>query len=580
MVKARFNQFLILLITALGVLCSTQSSASLQVQVDRNPVAVNESFNLTLQSTDSSSGEPDLSALKRDFDVLGQSKSSSFQIINGQVTHNTQWQISLTPKHAGQLQIPAIPVGGQSSPPLSLTVTAANQADTAQQGKNLFLEVSAEPQTVHVQQQIIFTVRLYSALSLGDGSSLSDPEFPNMDAVVERLGSDHPFQVVRNGQAYSVIERRYAVFPQQSGQFSSAPVVFDGSVVEASQGGAGFMFNPFNQSTRHLRLRSKTIAFSVKPVPPGFDSSQWLPASKLQLAEQWSENPPKFTVGEPITRTLTITANGLTASQLPALDSSKIDGLKLYPDQPTLKDNQDGNGIIGTREQKIAFIPTRPGNVTLPAIEIKWWNVNTDKREVARLPARSITILPGSQNQISTPPPTIPTTEVPAPAILATHASQAAGAAIATVSPGWWPWLSLLLGTGWLLTVLAWWWQARKKSSQTGVNTAHEESLSQLEKQFKKACLANDASQAKTQLLAWAKQRWRQPSPASLTALARLCEPALGDALVQLDRALYAKTQAHWQGEPLWQLFRHHKPKDVRIKTEKDSSLEPLYRSS
>ena len=416
MVKARFNRFLILVITALCVLYSTQSSASLQAQVDRNPVAVNESFNLTLQSSDNSSGEPDLSALKRDFDILGQSKSSSFQIINGQISHNTQWQISLTPKHAGQLQIPAITLGGQSSPPISLTVTAASQADTAQQSKNLFVEVSAEPQTVHVQQQIIFTVRLYSALSLGDGSNLSDPEFPKMDAVVERLGTDRPFQVVRNGQAYSVIERRYAVFPQKSGQFNSSPVVFDGSVVEANQGGGGFMFNPFNQSTRHLRLNSKTIAFSVKPVPAGFDSSQWLPASKLQLEEQWSENPPKFTVGEPITRTLTITANGLTASQLPALDSSKIDGLKLYPDQPTLKDSQDGNGIVGTREQKIAFIPTRPGNVTLPAIEIKWWNVNTDKEEVARLPARSITILPGSPNQVSAPPPTptTPTTEAPA----------------------------------------------------------------------------------------------------------------------------------------------------------------------
>ncbi|HUW29319.1 MAG TPA: BatD family protein [Sulfuriferula sp.] len=582
MVKARFNRFLILVITALCVLYSTQSSASLQAQVDRNPVAVNESFNLTLQSSDNSSGEPDLSALKRDFDILGQSKSSSFQIINGQISHNTQWQISLTPKHAGQLQIPAISLGGQSSPPVSLTVTAASQADTAQQSKNLFVEVSAEPQTVHVQQQIIFTVRLYSALSLGDGSNLSDPEFPKMDAVVERLGTDRPFQVVRNGQAYSVIERRYAVFPQKSGQFNSSPVVFDGSVVEENQGGGGFMFNPFSQSTRHLRLNSKTIAFSVKPVPAGFDSSQWLPASKLQLEEQWSENPPKFTVGEPITRTLTITANGLTASQLPALDSSKIDGLKLYPDQPTLKDSQDGNGIVGTREQKIAFIPTRPGNVTLPAIEIKWWNVNTDKEEVARLPARSISILPGSPNQVSAPPPTptTPTTEAPVPSALPTNASQAPGTSIATVAPGWWPWLSLLLGTGWLITLLAWWWQSRKKSSLTETNTAHEETLGQLEKQFKKACLANDASEAKTQLLAWAKQRWRQNPPASLTALARLCEPSLADAVTQLDRALYAQTQAHWQGDALWQLFSQHKPVDIRIKTENSDALEPLYRSS
>ena len=581
MVKARFNRFLIFLIAALCVLSYTQASASLQAQVDRNPVAVNESFNLTLLSSDSSSGEPDLSALKRDFDMLGQSKSSSFQIINGQISHTTQWQISLTPKHAGQLKIPAIPVGGQSSAPINLTVTTANQAGAPQQSKNLFLEVSAAPQTMHVQQQIIFTVRLYSALSLGEGSSLSDPAFPNMDAVVERLGADHPFEVMRNGQPYSVIERRYAVFPQKSGQFSSAPVVFDGSVVEANQNGGGFMFNPFSQHTRQLRLDSKSVTFTVKPVPPGYDIRQWLPASNLQLTEQWSENPPRFTVGEPITHTLTVTANGLTATQLPTLDSGKIDGLKLYPDQPTLKNGQDGNGIIGTREQKIAYIPTRAGNITLPAIEIKWWNVNTNQAEVARLPVRSITVIPGSQNQVSAPPPSSPplTTEAPASTTLSSNAPQSSGVLVSG-SQRWWPWLALLLGAGWLITLLAWWWRAHKKTPQAGVNTASEETLGQLEKQFRKACMENHAPQAKTQLLAWAKQRWREKPPATLTALARLCEPALADAVTQLDRSLYAKTPTPWQGEILWQRFSRYKPGDIRVKTEKSPALESLYKSS
>ncbi|MDP2028996.1 MAG: BatD family protein [Thiobacillus sp.] len=569
------------MIAALCVLSYTQASASLQAQVNRNPVAVNESFNLTLLSSDSSSGEPDLSALKRDFDVLGQSKSSSFQIINGQISHNTQWQIGLMAKHAGQLQIPAIPIGAQSSAPINLTVTAANQTGTPQQSKNLFLEVSAAPQTVHVQQQIIFTVRLYSALSLGEGSSLSDPTFPNMDAVVERLGADHPFEVMRNGQPYSVIERRYAVFPQKSGQFSSAPIVFDGSVVEANKNGGGFMFSPFSQSTRQMRLDSKSVAFTVKPVPPGYDIRQWLPASNLQLTEQWSENPPKFTVGEPITRTLTVTANGLTATQLSAMDSGKIDGLKLYPDQPTLKNSQDGNGIIGTREQKIAYIPTRAGNITLPAIEIKWWNVNTNQAEVARLPARSLTVFPGSPNQVSAPPPSSPllTTEAPASTTLSSNVPQSSGVLVSG-SQRWWPWLALLLGTGWLITLLAWWWRAHKKTPPAGADAASEETLGQLEKQFRKACMENNAPQAKTQLLAWAKQRWREKPPATLTALTRLCEPALADAVTQLDRSLYAKTQIPWQGEILWQRFSRYKPGDIRVKTDKNPALEPLYKSS
>ncbi|MDP1620433.1 MAG: BatD family protein, partial [bacterium] len=286
-------------------------------------------------------------------------------------------------------------------------------------------------------------------------------------------------------------------------------------------------------------------------------------------------------VGEPITRTLTVTANGLTATQLSAMDSGKIDGLKLYPDQPTLKNSQDGNGIIGTREQKIAYIPTRAGNITLPAIEIKWWNVNTNQAEVARLPARSLTVFPGSPNQVSAPPPSSPllTTEAPASTTLSSNVPQSSGVLVSG-SQRWWPWLALLLGTGWLITLLAWWWRAHKKTPPAGADAASEETLGQLEKQFRKACMENNAPQAKTQLLAWAKQRWREKPPATLTALTRLCEPALADAVTQLDRSLYAKTQIPWQGEILWQRFSRYKPGDIRVKTDKNPALEPLYKSS
>lgn len=549
-----------LLICALSLLAATPALASLQAQVDRNPVAMDESFTLTLQSSDGS-GEPDLSVLQRDFDVLGQSKSSSLQIINGQTSRSVQWQISLMPKRSGQLQIPAISVGSQSSQPIELTVSPASQTQAAPGGA-LFLEVSAKPQVAYVEQQIIFTVRLYRTVDLGNGSSLSDPRFPKMDALVERLGGDRSFQTIRNGQTYSVVERRYAVYAQKSGQFSSAPVVFDGDVIEGNQGGGFFSFDPFGQNSRHLHLSSKTIALSVKPMPAGASGSRWLPASKLLLTEQWSENPPKFTVGEPITRTLTLTAAGLTASQLPSLAGQPIAGLKRYPDQPALKDSPDDQGITGTRVQKIAIIPTRAGNLTLPAIEVKWWNVDADREEVATLPARSITVLPGAR-QAAAPPGVGPPPQVPT------------GAA---VSAGWWPWLSLSLGLGWLATLLAWVWRARDKSPP-GQPAVTEERLVQLERRLKESCAANDAGAAKSQLLSWAKRRWPEQPPTSLAALARWCDPELAAALGELDRTLYSGVESNWRGEALWQRFSQHRPARKEQRAEQQSSLEALYRS-
>jgi hypothetical protein len=583
MARGKFKRFLVAYIAVLSVFCSGQALASLQAHVDRNPVALNESFNLILQSDDGHSDDPDLSPLKSDFDILGQSKSSSVQISNGQATQSTQWQVSLIAKHGGQLHIPSISISGQSSPPIDVNVSDASQAQTSQDSGDLFVEVSAEPHAVHVQQQIIFTVRLYSAVGLGGGSSLSAPNFPNMDAVVEKLGNDRSFQTARNGLSYSVIERRFALFPQKSGEFNSDPIVFDGNVVDPNQHDGIFMFNPFSRPSHHLRVRSNTVAFSVKPIPAGYAVGQWLPASKLQLEEHWSSNPPTFTVGEPITRTVVETAGGLTSSQLPALDGGTLDGFKLYPDQPQLKDDNDDAGVTGRREQKIAYIPTRPGDVTLPAIEVKWWNTGLNKEEVASLPVRHFTVLPEKPGQASAlPPASTQGLDAYMTAGSMDAASSAPTSRTTHFSAGWWPWLSLFLGVGWCVTLFLCWWRTRKQPGKTGDMVSkrapqREISLKDVEKQLKKSCLENDPTKAKTLLLACAKHQWPADPPVSLIAIAHRSHPKLAEALTELDRVLYANTKADWRGETLWNLYAARIPETTRKETDKDQALESLY---
>ena len=568
-----------LLIAAFFVLMTAPAQAAFQAFVDRNPVAVDESFTLTLKSDENLDSNPDLSVLQLDFDVLGQTRGSSIQIINGNATQSTHWQISLMAKRSGQLTIPAIMAGKQTTQPIALNVTAVDQAQAAQQSGELFIEVNADPRTAYVQQQMIFTARLYRNVNIGNGSTLSDPKFPGMDAVVERLGEDRSYQTTHNGQAYAVIERRYAVYPQKSGQFISEPVQFDGEVIEARQGGGIFMFDPFNQNSHHKRANSKSVTFSIKPTPTALSSAPWLPTNKLQLTEQWSENPPKFIVGEPITRTLVISANALTASQLPTLGANTIEGFKLYPDQPTLKNDKDGNGLKGVRTQKIAIMPLRTGYYTLPEIEIRWWNINTDKEEVARLPARNITVLPASSNQQTAVSAGISSDEPPDPhALDDLEAPPALNQTITSkAAQGWWPRLALFFAAGWLATILIWCWQTRKKTSPVVPGKIHRDSLSGLEKQLHKHCLSHDAALTKATLLAWAKLRWPQNSPTSLRAMASLCQLDLAGALIDLDRTLYARNQGSWQGDHLWGLFSRSKPVAEATLIEKPNALEKLY---
>ena len=573
---------------AILLLCGLDSLpalAALQAYVDHNPVSQDESFTLTVESSGDVDGSPDWSPLKQDFDLQGQSRNTSLSIINGSMSRKTQWMISLIPKRSGRIQIPPISVGAEQTQPLSVTVTPASQAQAQQPGGDLFMEVSAEPTTAYVQQQIIYTVRLFHAVDLGNGSSLSQPDLPDGNAVVEKLGKDNSYQSVRDGVRYDVIERRYAIYPQKSGDVDIAPVEFDGDIVQGGGGNGMFAFgiDPFNQRTRHKRLHSRTIHITVKPIPAAFHGTQWLPARSLQLEQSWSPTPPKFEVGQPVTRTLSVLADGLTSSQLPALGTGAVNGVKQYPDQPSLKETQAGDGITGLRTEKTAYIPTHAGTVTLPAVRIPWWNTTTDKMEVATLPARTFTVAPASADGSATPPPapTAAATPTPPPqpskpvATVLTPSTQAPARAV----PGRWPWIALLLGIGWLATGAAWWRQARRRNTRINPAQREDESLRHLEKALKTSCHANDAAQAKHAVLAWARYRWAEHPPMSLTAVARRCPGPLGDALAELDRALYAQTASAWQGETLWRQFCAHKPAGTAHRADGQTALAPLYHS-
>jgi hypothetical protein len=135
-----------------------------------------------------------------------------------------------------------------------------------------------------------------------------------------------------------------------------------------------------------------------------------------------------------------------------------------------------------------------------------------------------------------------------------------------------------LLGVGWLVTLLAWLWRRKTTVPQPASAAPKTDTLGQLEQAIKQACQANDAAQAKTQLLAWAKARWPMQPPTSLTALARRCEPALAEALIGLDRSLYATSQSSWHGTDLWQQFSRHKPAADQAGAARQTVLEPLYK--
>jgi len=540
---------------ALMLLALPSWAATISVKSDRNPVAMNESFRLVFEADGRVDDDPDFSALEQTFDIRSQSQGTTMQIVNGSVSQARQWTLVLMPKRSGRLVVPSIPFGKDNSQPLVIGVT--EQAAPAEGGNQsaLFIEVSAESATgedeAYVQSQVIYKARLFRAVNVAN-ATLSEPEISDADAVIEKLGDDREFETTRDGRRYVVLERSYAIFPQQSGTLTISPLTFEGQVVNRSRG----MFDVFEQGGQIRRVRSEAVSLNIKAVPATEDAQQWLPARELRLVEEWPEGldlSKAVTAGEPLTWTLTLAADGLTAAQLPTITPTMPVGIKAYPDQARQINDKKQETLIGVRQEKIALIPTQAGEYQLPAINIPWWNSRTGKREVVSLPARTLNVAVAAT--ANAPVSATPAMDVDL------DVREIAEALSSESNNSGWRIASALLAAGWLLTAIAWIVTRRKDQPPVAVqNEAATPDFSAVKKALQIACAQNDAAAAKEAMLTWAAVRWPENRPGSLAEIASRVDDPFSVEIMHLNRELYSRLDSAnsrgWKGDKLWEMFK------------------------
>jgi len=564
MVKHFFSRFILLCVILPGTLWQTAQAASINTFVNRQNIEVNESFNLVFEADGSVDADPDFSPLAVYFDILNQSQSSNMTIVNGNFSRKTVWTLVLLAKQPGSYAIPSIEFGKDKSRPLTIKIgKASTQSSSSDQ--SIFLEAEIDQQSAYVQSQIIYTVRLFRSVDI-QNASLTEPELSDADAIVEKIGEDNRYQTRRNGVRYIVIERKYAIFPQQSGQLTIKPLEFNGQIV--SQRRSFFDITPFNNVSK--RIVSKKINIDVKPVAAIFSDKHWLPSTEVKLQDSWPENV-KFKVGEPVTRTISLLASGLTSSQLPDIAQATIENIKQYPDQPTLNNLKDENGIVGIREEKIAFIPTKAGNITLPEINIPWWNTKTGKLQYARIAAKTINVLPGAATQIAVTP------AISSTAITQTNNTNTDNF---ITNPAW-IYSTLFFAVLWLLTLGLFFKQKKTNIVQTRVAdvvTANNKTRN-LSKKFASACHQNNASLCKKLLIEWGQQQWPDVSILSLSDIsARLEDDEFGYQVMLLNRSLYSESADSWTADALLTAFEKYKGKPAAKNKDEARNLQSLHK--
>ena len=180
----------------LSLLLCMPAVAEVRAHLDRDRVYVGDPVTLVIESSGASSGDPDLSPLKKDFRILGTATSTQFSFVNGRTSNRTTWTVQLGPLQLGKLRIPPIQVGAEQTAALELEVTEVPEQVSAQQSEHLFLEAEVDiGDHAYVQQQIPYTLRFYSDDTVVSGE-LRAPQ--PKDALIRHLGNDRHYNVTRN----------------------------------------------------------------------------------------------------------------------------------------------------------------------------------------------------------------------------------------------------------------------------------------------------------------------------------------------------------------------------------------------
>lgn len=550
---------LFLLLSLFGLAFPSQAQdINVTASLDKNPVIVNESFTLTITANDDLPQSAFRSApLMQDFVVGATSVDRSTRLIQGQMSRQTRWQVTLVARRSGTYQIPSFEIEGSRTEAIELEVIEPSAADASNRGP-VFLTADVDTDSPYIQQQIRYQVSLHVADQLESGS-ISPPSLENAD--IRQVGQDEESQQIIDGKRYRVITRTYIITPRRSGSFVLEGSRFDGQIREQQPRSLTGFSRP-----QSVTVLAPDIPLEVASQPADYEG-RWLPSRQVAVEDEW-EAEMQLTLGEPITRRITITAQGVHDEQLPEISPDYPPELRYYPERTERESFSARGERIAQASFRGALIATETGHFTLPAIEVNWWNTETNEQETARLPERRV--------EVVAPPGGIPSpramdtqslsNDTGRPAQLQAPLLPASGA-----DSGWWSPAATLFATLWGITLSGCIWlyfrprtPVRVQVEKAGSGQVPAASRKPLQR-LKLACKQNKAKEARLALLHWANSRQTDTQLNNLDSIANQLQDAeLSHQIHLLQQCLYSGRELSWEhGEALWQSIQrlHHESK-------------------
>ena len=393
---------------------------SLEVDVRPRHGTLSDVFVLSITVHNGSATSPPPLSSTDDFEINYFGPQTSVQIVNGEVRRQVTYVYRLTAKREGTLATPPIrlragPNVELEGAPLEVKVSSSPPPASARVA-GVTVGQQVDKDSVYLGEQIINT------LEIGTSTGLSDPAFEDLTYEGFRhvdLGKEERGTRVVRGRPQSVIRLRKALFPLRPGELVIPARTLKGRVRDRSTQSRlpfslpdGFDSNLFDElfgggRLQEIRVTSAEIPVTVRPLPP---RPADLPADpggtpivghtgiKLNLSTA------TLTAGEAVTVVVEVTSLGNLAG-LRHLPWPERPDFKVYEEMPEEKNFDSGETLVSRKTLRLSVVPIRGGTISLPPVEIPWFNPETGTWQLARQELGTLTVSGGSAEAVASPPP-------------------------------------------------------------------------------------------------------------------------------------------------------------------------------
>lgn len=224
------------------------------------------------------------------------------------------------------------------------------------------------------------------------------PDFPTfeLENAIVVLPEETPenFNEHINGLTYAGIRRTYFLYPQQPGDFRLPPAPLT----------VPYAKDPPKTTQAQLTLPRLTFHAEIPTAAQGL--SYFLPTTQLTMVQHWNSPLNRLRVGDTFERTITVTTTKMQGMLIPPLPLEAPPGIRIYHEEPKVIDQKTDRGefVFGRRTESAKYFIQKPGDYTLPPIELKWWNLNSKRLVTATIPATTFTAAPNPDYVAELPP--------------------------------------------------------------------------------------------------------------------------------------------------------------------------------